>query len=77
MICGLEVQVSDELPSGYDFVVLEAPETERERIVRKAKAEVIREFAERLKPKLSYYDEYIVDALVEEMTEEHNESQNT
>lgn len=32
--------------------------------------EVIREFAERLKPKLSYYDEYIVDALVEEMTEE-------
>lgn len=43
MICGLEVQVSDELPSGYDFAVLEAPETERERLIRKAKSEVARE----------------------------------
>lgn len=33
------------------------------------KAEAIKEFAERLKPKLSYYDEYIVDALVKEVTE--------
>jgi hypothetical protein len=42
------------------------------------KAEAIKEFAERLKPKLSYYDEYIVDALVKEMTEEQtNESQST
>lgn len=32
--------------------------------------EVIREFAERLKPKLSYYDWVIVDTLVEEMTGE-------
>jgi hypothetical protein len=40
-------------------------------------AEALKEFAERLKPKLSYYDEYIVDALVKEMTEEHDESQNT
>lgn len=32
--------------------------------------EVIKEFAERLKPKLSYYDEVIVDTLVKEMTEE-------
>ena len=45
--------------------------------IKAIKAESIKEFAERLKPKLSYYDEYIVDALVEEMTEEHNESQNT
>ena len=36
----------------------------------RAKAEAIKEFAERLKPKLSYYDEYIVDTLVREMTEE-------
>lgn len=69
MICGLEVQVSDELPDGYDFAVLEFPETERDRLVRKTRTEAIKEFAERLKPKLSYYDEYIVDALVEEMTE--------
>lgn len=39
MICGLEIQVSDEFPDGYDFAVLEAPETERDRLVRKAKAE--------------------------------------
>lgn len=43
MICGLEVQVSDELPDGYDFAVLEVPETERERLIRKAKSEVARE----------------------------------
>lgn len=43
MICGLEVQVSDEFPEGYDFAVLEAPETERERLIRKAKSEAARE----------------------------------
>lgn len=43
MICGLEVQVSDELPDGYSFAVLEAPETERERLIRKAKSEAARE----------------------------------
>ena len=48
MICGLEVQVSDELPSGYDFAVLEAPETERERLIRKAKSEVAREIFEEI-----------------------------
>lgn len=77
MICGLEVQVSDEFPDGYDFAVLETPKTERELLVREARAEAIKEFAERLKPKLSYYDEVYVDALVKEMTEENNESQNT
>lgn len=49
MICGLEIKVSDELPEGYDFAVLEVPETERERLVRKTRAEVIDEFAEELK----------------------------
>lgn len=43
MICGLEVQISDELPDGYDFAVLEAPETERERLIRQAKSEAARE----------------------------------
>ena len=43
MICGLEVQVSDELPDGYSFAVLEAPETERERLIRAAKSEAARE----------------------------------
>ena len=33
------------------------------------RAEAIKEFAERLKPKLSYYDEVYVDNLVKEMTE--------
>ena len=46
MICGLEVQVSDELPDGYDFAVLEVPETERERLIRKAKSEAAREIIE-------------------------------
>lgn len=39
-----------------------------------AKAEAIKEFAERLKPKLSYYDWIYVDNLVKEMTEAENES---
>jgi hypothetical protein len=47
MICGLEVQVSDEFPDGYDFIVLEAPETERERLIARAKLETAMEiFAE-------------------------------
>lgn len=48
MICGLEIQVSDELPDGYDFAVLEVPETERDRLVRKAKAEVAVEIFEEI-----------------------------
>jgi hypothetical protein len=36
-----------------------------------ARAEAIKEFAQRLKPKLSYYDEVYVDTLVKEMTEEN------
>ena len=48
MICGLEIQVSDELPDGYDFAVLEVPETERELLVRKAKAEAAVEIFEEI-----------------------------
>lgn len=48
MICGLEIQVSDELPDGYDFAVLEVPETERERLIKEAKAEVAREIFDEL-----------------------------
>lgn len=43
MICGLEVQVSDELPDCCSFAVLEVPETERERLIRKAKSDAARE----------------------------------
>ena len=47
MICGLEVKLSEELPEGYDFALCEAYETERERLIRNAKAEIAREiFAE-------------------------------
>lgn len=38
----------DELPDGFDFAVLEVPETERDRLVRKAKAEVAREILDEL-----------------------------
>ena len=48
MICGLEIQVSDELPDGYDFAVLEVPETERDRLIRKTKSEVAREIFEEI-----------------------------
>ena len=48
MICGLEVHVINELPEGYSFAVTEAPETERARICRQAKAEVVREIFEEI-----------------------------
>ncbi len=48
MICGLELRVSDELPEGYSLAVVEAKETERERIVRQAKTEVAREIFEEI-----------------------------
>lgn len=47
MICGLEVKLSNELPEGYDFALVEARETERDRLIAKAKSEFAREiFAE-------------------------------
>ena len=80
MICGLEVHVTDELPDGYDFAVVEATETERERIVRQAKSEVIDEFVKRLLdafPEANrdnhcpaiYYNDYrdIIEELAEKM----------
>lgn len=48
MICGLEVRLSDELPEGYDFALCEAYETERERLIRNAKAEIAREIFEEI-----------------------------
>jgi predicted nucleic acid-binding protein len=56
MICGLEIQVSDELPDGYDFAVLEVPETERDRLVRKAKAEAAVEIFEEI-------EKYMMDSV--------------
>lgn len=73
MICGLEVQVSDELPDGYDFAVLEFPETERDRLVRKTRTEAIKEFAERLIKKCDAPHWCVwmseIEDLVKEMTE--------
>ena len=45
MICGLEVRVDTEgeLPDGYDFAILEAPETARERAERELVMKVQRE----------------------------------
>ena len=48
MICGLEVRLSDELPEGYDFALCEAYETERDRLIRNAKAEIAREIFEEI-----------------------------
>lgn len=55
MICGLEIHVSDELPDGYDFAVLEVPETERDRLVKKAKAEAAVEIFEEIDKFLDSY----------------------
>ena len=48
MICGLEVRLTDELPNGYNFALVEAPGTERERIVKQVKSEVTREIFEEI-----------------------------
>ena len=47
MICGLEVHVTEELPDGYDFAVLEAPETEREKLIRQTRADTVKKMQER------------------------------
>lgn len=56
MICGLEVQVSDELPDGYSFAVLEVPETERERLIREAKSEAVREIIEEIEEARKHWE---------------------
>lgn len=61
MICGLEVQVSDEFPDGYDFIVLEAPETERERLIARAKLETAREIFAEIESCLDYIEEQLDD----------------
>jgi hypothetical protein len=43
MICGLEVQITDELPECYDFLICENPVTERERLISDACKETARE----------------------------------
>ena len=48
MICGLEIKVTEELPDGYSFALVEAPKTERESIIEKAKTEVAREIFEEI-----------------------------
>lgn len=47
----------------------DAQKNRADSIAKFARAEGIKDFAERLKPKLSYYDEVYVDTLVKEMTE--------
>ena len=74
MICGLEVRLTDELPDGYAFALVEAPETERERIARTAKAEIAREIFEEFEEMLlhhyeewdfCYYDDSLGEAFAE------------
>lgn len=48
MICGLEIKLTEELPDGYNFALVEALETERDRIIKNAKAEVAREIFEEI-----------------------------
>ena len=83
MICGLEVQVSDELPDGYDFAVLEVPETERERLIRKAKSEVAREIFEEIRKEyeldgMTYLDEILCGHLkkfIDELEKKYTEGE--
>lgn len=43
MICGLEINLSNELPEGYDFLIYESPITERERLISDTRKETARE----------------------------------
>ena len=60
MICGLEVHISDELPDGYDFAVVRAPETERERIIRQANKKLAEEIFEEIEKVIGdKYNHYV------------------
>lgn len=48
MICGLEIKLTEELPEGYNFALVEAPETERDRIIKKAKFDIASEIFEEI-----------------------------
>jgi hypothetical protein len=62
MICGLEVRVSNELPDGYDFAVLETPETEREKLIRQTRADTVKKMQERFSNLLEKeYKQYTPD----------------
>ena len=71
MICGLEVILSDELPEKYDFAVVEAPETVRDRIVRQAKAEAVTDVLEKISQEIEQALEsnYKVIAVLKQMDE--------
>ena len=70
MICGLEIHVTNELPEGYSFAVAEAPETERDRICRQAKAEVAREIFEEIETLAKIYTFPVVKNGVVEIVKE-------
>lgn len=53
LICGLEAFVTDELPDEYAFGLVEAPKTQRDRIIEQTRRDAIKEFAEDLK---NYYN---------------------
>ena len=55
MICGLEIKLTEELPDGYNFALVEAPMTERKRIIKNAKAEVAREIFDEIESVLSRF----------------------
>lgn len=39
MICGLETKLADDLPQEFAFAIMQAPQTERERLTEKAESE--------------------------------------
>jgi hypothetical protein len=79
MICGLEVHISNELPDGYDFAVLETPETEREKLIRQTRADTVKKMQEKLIsafcPDADYCGYDIHAAINEKGKEVLNESQ--
>lgn len=81
MICGLEVRVTNELPEKYDFAVVEAPMTERERLIRETEERVKDEIATKLALLIKnifvtcgdifdFDSSYVIDRLAKELKNE-------
>jgi len=57
MICGLEMYFTDnELPDNYSFAILDAGQTERDRLVSDTRYEIAKEIFAKVKSVLNYLD---------------------